>query len=74
MQEAIEDHYKKLVYLLQRCSQKEVKINKDKFKLKLTEFPYVGYVLAKDGLKPDPRSNPRTESPIDVKGVQLLLA
>jgi len=54
VEEAVKDHDKKLLTLLERCREKGVKLNKEKFKLKMTEIPYVGHVLTRDGLKPDP--------------------
>ena len=37
--EAIADHDKRLIALLERCQQKNVKLNKEKFQLKKTELP-----------------------------------
>ena len=39
-EETIQDHDKKLIALLERCRQIVLKLNKDNFKLKLTEIPY----------------------------------
>ena len=39
VQEAVEDHDKKLLNLLERCREKGVRLNKEKFKLKVTEIP-----------------------------------
>ena len=54
LQDAVKDHDKKLLALLTRCRDKGVKLNKEKFKLRMTEVPYVSHVLTKDSLKPDP--------------------
>ena len=76
LQEAVKDHEKKLLTLLERCREKGVRLNKEKFKLKMTEIPYVGLVLTRDGLKPDPSKIDATKNmsrPVDVKGVQRLV-
>lgn len=76
VQEAVKDHDKKLLTLLERCREKEVKLNKEKFKLRMTEIPYVGHVLTRDGLKPDPSKIDAIKDmsrPTDVKGVQRLV-
>lgn len=76
VQEAVKDHDKKLLTLLERCREKGVKLNKEKFKLKMTEIPYVGHVLTRDGLKPDPSKIDAIKGmrrPTDVKGVQRLV-
>ena len=48
VQEAVKDHYKILLTLLERCQEKGVRLDKEKFKLKMTEIPYVGRVLTRD--------------------------
>ena len=48
------DHQRNLDRFLQRCRQKGIKLNKLKLKLKCTEFPYLGQLVTKEGLKPDP--------------------
>ena len=39
---------------MKRCRHKGIKLNKNKLKLKCTEFPYLGHLVTKEGLKPDP--------------------
>ena len=51
LQEAVKDHDKNLLALLARCREKGVKLSKEKFKLRMSEVPYVGHLLTKDGLK-----------------------
>ena len=53
-EEANADHDKNLETFLQRCRHKGIKLNKQKLKLKCTEFPYLGHLVTKEGLKPDP--------------------
>lgn len=48
----------------------------DRFKLRLKEMPYIGYVLTPSGLKPNPMKVQVItdfETPKDVKGVQRIL-
>ena len=61
VQKAVKDDDKKLLTLLETCQEKGVKLNKEKLitVLRMTEIPYVGQVLTRDGLKPDPSKNRR---------------
>ena len=43
VQGAVKDHDKKLLTLIERCREKGVRLKKEKFKLKMTEIPYVGH-------------------------------
>ncbi|XP_015759420.1 PREDICTED: uncharacterized protein LOC107338702 [Acropora digitifera] len=75
LQEAVKDHDKNLLALLARCREKGVKLNKEKFKLRMSEVPYVGHLLTKDGLKPAPskiEAIQKMSRPSDVKGVQRI--
>ena len=70
------DHDRKLKAFLDRCRERNIKINKDKFMLKVTEMPYIGHLLTSEGVKPDPEKMAaivKMEKPTDVKGVQRLL-
>ena len=76
LQDAVKDHDKNLLALLARCREKGVKLNKEKVKLRMSEVPYVGHVLTKDGLKPDPskiEAIQKMSRPSDVKGVQRIV-
>lgn len=53
--EAVADHDRSLALLLQRARKVNLKLNKDKVKLKLTSIPYMGHLLTNEGLKPDPK-------------------
>ncbi|CAC5421701.1 unnamed protein product [Mytilus coruscus] len=71
-----QDHDSKLKALLVRCRERNIKINKDKFMLRVTAMPYIGHLLTADGVKPDPEKIAaivNMEKPTDVKGVQRLL-
>ena len=48
------DHDRKLEALLLRCRERGIALNKNKLKPRITEVPFVGHLLAKQGLKIDP--------------------
>ena len=52
--EAVVDHDRELLTLLEHCRQRHIKLNKDKLKFKLPQLSYVGHVISVEGLKPDP--------------------
>ena len=52
--EAIENHGQRLLALLERCSSKGIKLNKEKCKFHLSELSFMGHVISEDGLKVDP--------------------
>ena len=71
MEDAVQDHDRELIALLERFRGKGVKLNREKFKLKMTEIPYVGHVITRDGVKPDPSKIDAIQNmsrPTDVKG------
>ena len=49
-----EQHDKRLKKLLDRVRSINLKLNKDKCKIGLTEIQYIGHILSASGLKPDP--------------------
>ena len=49
-----EEHDARLKQVLTRARELNLKFNAKKCKIKQEEVPYVGHVLSKDGLKPDP--------------------
>ena len=51
---AVKDHGRNLTALLDRCREKNIKLNPKKLQLRKQEVPYIGHVLTPDGLKPDP--------------------
>ena len=72
-EEANQDHDRNLKGLLDNCRAKNIKLNKDKFKFKCKEVSFIGHVLSKDGLKPDPKkveAITKMERPADVPAVQ----
>ena len=48
-----QDHDRKLENLMKRCQERNVKLNKEKIKLRRNEVPYIGHVLTDKGLQPD---------------------
>ena len=70
------DHDKKLRARLQRCQEKNIKLNLDKLKLRLKEVSYLGHRISAEGLKVDTKKiEAITEmlAPTDRRGVQRLL-
>ena len=49
-----EEHDTRLKQVFTRAREVNLKFNAKKYKIKQEEVPYVGHVLSKDGLKPDP--------------------
>ena len=51
---ALVDHDRNLRSLMQRCRERNVKLNKAKVTLRRGEVPFLGHLITKDGLKADP--------------------
>ena len=74
--EAEEDHDRKLRQFLDRCREKSIKLNKEKFRLRLSDVSYMEHLLTKEGLHPDPQkiaAITKMPPPQDVAGVRRLL-
>ena len=52
-EEAIRDHNQKLIALMDRCKQRNIKLNLDKIKLGPESVSYLGHVVLKNGLSAD---------------------
>ena len=54
-EEADKDHDKNLIDLLERCRERNLKLNSEKLKFRLHELPFMGHKVkvATNGLKPD---------------------
>ena len=52
--EALINHDQNVIQLLERARQVNLKLNKSKVKLRQAEVKFMGHVISKDGLKPDP--------------------
>ncbi|XP_063441937.1 uncharacterized protein K02A2.6-like [Mytilus trossulus] len=75
-EEAIDDHDRKFRALMERCRERNSKLNKEKFKLKLKEVRFIGHLVTSEGLKPDPeniRAVIDMPKPTDVSGVRRIL-
>ena len=75
-EEAIIDHDKKFRSLMERCRERNLKLNKDKLKLKLREVKFIGHLITNQGLKPDPekiRAVMEMPKPTDVSGVRRII-
>jgi RNase H-like domain found in reverse transcriptase/Reverse transcriptase (RNA-dependent DNA polymerase) len=75
-EEALKDHDRKLEALLQRCRERNIKLNKNKLRLRLPEVRYMGFLISDKGLRCDPAKVEAITSlpqPTDKQGVQRLL-
>lgn len=75
-EEALINHDKNLEELLLRCQKENIKLNKEKMKIHLSEVTYIGHLLTKDGVRPDPRKVKAIHSlktPTDVKSLRRFL-
>ena len=73
--EADEDHDRNLKSLLDRCRERNIKLNKKKFTFKCDDVQFIGHRLTKGGLKPDPakvKAILSMKKPDDVDAVQRL--
>ena len=50
-----QQHDERLKQVLERARQKNLKLNKEKSQIALDEISYIGHILGKEGLKPDPK-------------------
>ena len=53
-EEALPDHDRNLIALLQRYRKRNFKLNKDKFVFKQQKLKYCGHILTSEGILPDP--------------------
>ena len=76
-EEADKDQDANLVRLLQRCRERNIKLNKAKVDFKCSQVPFIGHLLNNEGVKPDPKKIEaiiNMETSTDVQGVQRLIA
>ena len=74
-EEARTDHDKKLENLLKRCQDVGIRLNPDKLKLRQKSVPFLGHLITREGLKPDPEKVEailKMPAPTDVTGIQRL--
>eukprot|EP00057_Strongylocentrotus_purpuratus_P006656 XP_011661130.1 PREDICTED: uncharacterized protein K02A2.6-like [Strongylocentrotus purpuratus] len=55
MAEANDNHDENLKAFLDRCSERGIRLNEEKFDYKSEQIKFMGHVLSKDGLKIDPK-------------------
>ena len=75
-EQAEADHDQNLRAFLDRARERNLRLNPDKMKLKLTEVSYIGHILTRDGLRVDPNKVEaivKMPAPKDVNAVQRLL-
>ena len=48
------DHDRNVRAFLDRCRERNLKLNKNKARLKQHEVPFIGHILTPRGLRPDP--------------------
>lgn len=53
--EDVEQHDERLRQLLDRCRERNLKLNREKCHFRVSQVHYVGHVLSADGVKPDPK-------------------
>ena len=69
----MQDHDRNLSKFLTRFQVRHITLNYDKFELRCSELPFMGHVLSRDGLKPDPKKveaitqMPRAQNTNDVQ-------
>ena len=74
--EAIKDHDKKLIALMERIKEKNIRLNPNKIKFKQKSVKYIGHVLSSEGLNPDQdkvQAILSMPTPENVSGVETLL-
>ena len=75
-EEANKSHDRRMEKFLKRCRERNIRLNKEKFKYRLKEVQYMGHILTQEGLKPDPRKVSAVADmppPTDVSGVRRFL-
>ena len=71
-----EDHNKNVVAFLDRCRERNLKLNKNKARLRQQEVPFIGHILTQEGLKPDQckvEAIVKMPDPTDVKSLRRFL-
>lgn len=71
-EQAAHDHDHNLIALLKKARDKNLKINRDKLRMRLPEVQFMGHVLTKDGIKMDPRKLEAIKNmptPTDIKSL-----
>ena len=68
-------HNQRLRAVLDRCRERNLKLNREKCKTQRTQLTCVGYLLTADGLQPDPevRAIQQMPEPVDKSGVMRFM-
>ena len=75
-QEAVVDHDKNMLSLMERCKEQNITLNRDKMQLKKSQVRFLGHLLTAKGVQADPekiRAITEMPNPTDVKGMQRFL-
>ena len=75
-EEATRDHDAKMHALMKRCREQNIKLNREKAKLHRKEVPFMGHLITRKGLKPDPeklRAVSEMPTPTDVVEIQRFI-
>ena len=75
-EEAEADHDRNIKAFLERARERNLRLNADKLKLKMTQVPYIGHLLTREGLRVDQKKVEAIEkmpAPKDAKAVPRLL-
>ena len=76
VEEAAMDHDRKMLALLERCREKGIRLNHQKFKLRRKSIEFLGHCLTEHGLEAESEKLAAIDNmppPVDVRGVQRLL-
>ena len=76
LEQATRNHDDHLEAFLQRCDEKNLKLNDTKIKLRMQEVPFIGHIATADGLCVDPhkvQAIMEMPQPDDVAAIQRLL-
>ena len=76
VEEAAMDHDRKMLALLERCREKGIRLNQQKFKLRRKSIEFMGHCHIEHGLEADDEKLAAIDNmppPVDVRGVQRLL-
>ena len=74
--ETYEEFKNDVIRFLDRCVEKDIHLNADKFKLDCDTVTFFGHLLTKDSMKPDPKKVKDIEewpTPMDIKEHQSFL-
>ena len=75
-EQSTEDHDTNLEAFLERCIERDIRLNSSKMQLRLPEVPFIGHVASSEGLRVDPHKVQAIVGmppPEDVNGVKRIL-